>query len=93
MIWFYLSLSKYFCNIGNYFYHLHVKELRNKQKKNNQKILKPYCKKCVVKYATTEDMQRKENIIHAKQGNRVRKITEFWLECIRCKAKTKKGYC
>ena len=38
-------------------------------------------------------MKRKENIIHAKQGNRVRKITEFWLECIRCKAKTKKGYC
>ena len=93
MIWFYLSMSKYFCNIGNYFYNLHVKELKNKQKKNNQKIIKPYCKKCVLKYATTEDMQRKENIIHAKQGNRVRKITEFWLECIRCKAKTKRGYC
>ena len=36
---------------------------------------------------------RKENIIHATQGNRIRKITEFWLECMRCKAKTKKGYC
>ena len=28
MIWFYLSISKYFCRIGNYFYNLHVKELR-----------------------------------------------------------------
>ena len=37
--------------------------------------------------------KRKENIIHATQGNRIRKITEFWLECMRCKAKTKKGYC
>ena len=93
MIWFYLSISKYFCRIGNYFYHLHVKELRLKQQKDSKKPNKPYCKKCVLKYATAEEMKRKENIIHATQGNRIRKITEFWLECMRCKAKTKKGYC
>ena len=33
-------------------------------------------------------MKRKENIIHATQGNRIRKITEFWLN-VRCKAKQK----
>jgi len=93
MMWFYLSISKFFNKIGNYFYYLHVKELRIKQKKDSEKPNKPYCKKCVTKYATTEEMQRKENIIHATQGDKVRKITEFWLECIRCKAKTKKGYC
>jgi len=32
MMWFYLYLCKYFCKIGNYFYQLHVKELKKKQK-------------------------------------------------------------
>ena len=33
MMWFYLSISKFFNKIGNYFYYLHVKELRVKQRK------------------------------------------------------------
>lgn len=93
MMWHFLSLSKFFNKIGNYFYHLHIKELKIKQKIDSGKPKKPYCKKCVLKYATAEKMKRKEKIIHATQGNRIRKITEFWLECIRCKAKTKKRYC
>ena len=32
MMWFYLSISKFFNKIGNYFYYLHVKELRIKQR-------------------------------------------------------------
>jgi len=63
MMWFYLSISKFFNKIGNYFYYLHVKELRIKQKKDSEKLNKPYCKKCVTKYATTEEMQRKEKKI------------------------------
>ncbi len=31
MIWFYLSLSKFFNKIGNYYYKLHVKEVRRAQ--------------------------------------------------------------
>ena len=54
MMWFYLSISKFFNKIGNYFYNLHVVELRIKQKKDSEKPNKPYCKKCVLKYATTE---------------------------------------
>jgi len=93
MMWHFLSLSKFFNKIGNYFYHLHIKELKIKQKINSEKPKEPYCKKCIVKHATSEQMIKKENLIYGTQGKEIRQITEFWLECIRCKAKTKKGYC
>ena len=35
-MWFYLSLSKFFNKLGNYFYNLHVLELRIKQKKDSE---------------------------------------------------------
>ena len=39
MMWFWLSLAKFFNKIGNYFYHLHVRTLRKKQEKDMKKGL------------------------------------------------------
>ena len=33
MLWHWLTLAKFFNKIGNYFYNLHVKTLKNKQRK------------------------------------------------------------
>ena len=36
-MWFWLSLSKFFNKIGNYFYHLHVKVLKVRQRRSYEK--------------------------------------------------------
>lgn len=36
MLWHWLRLAKFFNKIGNYFYSLHVKTLKNKQRKERE---------------------------------------------------------
>ncbi len=91
MIWHWLTLAKFFNKIGNYFYYKHVECVKINQRKKF-KSDKIYCKKCASRFGVHQQMILKEKIVYGTQGNKTRKMTEFWHECVRCKAKTKKGY-
>ena len=93
MMWFWLSLSKFFSKIGNYFYYKHLNALQIKKKKNAKiKSNKILCKKCMSTFGSQEVMERKEikHIATRPSDNKTVNITEYWHVCNRCKAKTKK---
>jgi hypothetical protein len=61
MMWFWLSLSKFFSKIGNYFYYKHLNALKIKKKENVKiKSNKILCKKCMSTFGSQEVMERKE---------------------------------
>jgi hypothetical protein len=93
MMWFWLSISKFFSKIGNYFYYKHLNALQIKRKKNVKiKSNKILCKKCMSTFGSQEVMERKEikHIATRPSDNKTVNITEYWHVCNRCKAKTKK---
>ena len=60
MMWFWLSLAKFFNKIGNNFYHLHVKTLRKKQEKDMKKGLYAniHAKRKRIKAGSNEKMRK-----------------------------------